>query len=231
MARQGQAIHQILRAEFPERAADGLRILDVASGIGTQAIPLAQLGYQVVARDLSPRAVARLSNEARIRGLQINSAAADMREVSSTVEGSFDAVLAMDNSVPHLLTDEEIVHAFREFRRVLVDRGIILISVRDYEKVDRAPTSVHPYGTRSKDGKTYRLEQRSEWTDPEHYSTTFIFEEFREGSWSPVIRTEAEYYAIPKPRLLSLMNDAGFESGDVKETSFFQPVLIGRIAD
>jgi 2-polyprenyl-3-methyl-5-hydroxy-6-metoxy-1,4-benzoquinol methylase len=231
MARQGLAIHQILRAEFPETAAGGLRVLDVASGIGTQAIPLAQQGYQVVARDLSPGAVARLSQEARIRGLQIDSAVADMREVSGSVEGPFDAVLAMDNSVPHLPTDREIVTAFHEFRRLLADRGRLLISVRDYEKVDRAPTSTHPYGKRTRDGKTYRLEQRWEWVDPEHYSATFLFEEFREGAWSPVLRSQAEYYAIPKPRLLSLMNEAGFEPGEVTETPFFQPVLVGRLAD
>ena len=107
MARQGQSIHQILRAEFPGRAIRELRILDAAAGIGTQAIPLAQLGYQVVARDLSRGAVVRLVQEARVRGLRIDSAAADMREVSGTVEGPFDAVIAMDNSVPHLLRDEE----------------------------------------------------------------------------------------------------------------------------
>ena len=231
MARQGQSIHQILRAEFPGRAIRELRILDAAAGIGTQAIPLAQLGYQVVARDLSRGAVVRLVQEARARGLRIDSAAADMREVSGTVEGSFDAVIAMDNSVPHLLTDEEIVIAFQEFRRVLLDRGRLLISVRDYEKVDRAPTSVHPYGKRTRDGRTYRLEQRWEWTDPEHYSTTFIFEEAREGAWSPVLRTQAEYDAIPKLRLLGLMKKAGFKSEEVKETSCFQPVLIGRLGE
>lgn len=231
MARQGQAIHQILRAEFPGRAVGELRILDVAAGIGTQAIPLAQLGYQVVARDLSSSAVARLSQETRIRGLRINSAVADMREVAGTVEGSFDTVIAMDNSVPHLLTDAGIVTAFQQFRRVLLSCGRLIISVRDYEQVDGAPTSVHPYGERSKDGRTYRLEQRWVWTDPEHYSTTFILEEFREGAWAPVLRTQAECYAIPKPRLLRLMNEAGFKSEEVKDTSFFQPVLIGRLAE
>lgn len=57
--RQGVAIDGILKRELG-RPPEQVRVLDVACGIGTQAIPLAQLGYSVVARDLSVGAVQRL---------------------------------------------------------------------------------------------------------------------------------------------------------------------------
>jgi glycine/sarcosine N-methyltransferase len=40
-----------------ERCVDATRILDVACGIGTQAIGLAKLGYAVTANDISAAAV------------------------------------------------------------------------------------------------------------------------------------------------------------------------------
>src|SRR5215510_6185422 len=63
-----------------EHWGDGIHtILDVACGIGTQALGLAQLNYQVVASDLSEAAVERAKQEAQNRGLDITFGVADMR--------------------------------------------------------------------------------------------------------------------------------------------------------
>jgi glycine/sarcosine N-methyltransferase len=104
MARQGDALVGLIREELESSQPLGRRILDAACGIGTQTLPLAARGFRLVARDVSPAAVARLQREADARKLVID-AVADMRQVRSSVSGSFDVVLAFDNSVSHLLTD------------------------------------------------------------------------------------------------------------------------------
>jgi ubiquinone/menaquinone biosynthesis C-methylase UbiE len=47
----------------------GMRVLDVASGSGALSIPVARLGAEVVAVDLSPVMIERLSDRARAEGL------------------------------------------------------------------------------------------------------------------------------------------------------------------
>ena len=65
---QGRAIAQVLDRTFPERERHSVRVLDVSAGIGTQTIPLAQAGYQVTARDISPaRTAARMLELLTIR--------------------------------------------------------------------------------------------------------------------------------------------------------------------
>lgn len=209
MRRQGAAISEMLQPLGGSRRAGGLRVLDVAAGIGTQSLPLARLGYDVVARDVSTAAVARLSREATERGLTVDARQADMREVSSSVEGVFDAVIAFDNSIPHILSDAEIVATFRGLLELLTDDGALLISVRDYDDVDRAPTSSHPYGERNRDGRTIRLGQEWTWLDEDRYRTTMVVEQSVEDGWTELLRTESDYYAISISRLLELMEEAG----------------------
>jgi hypothetical protein len=151
-----------------------------------------------------------------------------MRVVGDSVDGRFDAVIAFDNSIPHLLSDDEIVATFRGFSRLLNPNGTLLISVRDYDRVDRTPTSVHPHGERTRAERAFRLSQEWAWLDDSHYQTTMVVEERVEGRWTDLVRTDAQYYAIPIPRLLDLMDEAGFVSSRVEEVPFFQPVLRGR---
>ena len=129
MARQGGAIAQMLEDLFPEEEKGALRILDVAAGVRTQASPLAELGFQVTARDLSPGSISRLSREATSRGLSIDAAPADMRSVSESVPGSFDAIIAFDNALPHLQTEAEIAATLRQFREMLPPGGVVLIAL------------------------------------------------------------------------------------------------------
>lgn len=92
-------------------------ILDAACGIGTQAIGRSQLGYLVTALDISPGAIERTEGEAARRELVINFSLADLRTLSSSHRELFDLVIACDNSIPHLLSDDEIRIAFGEMNR------------------------------------------------------------------------------------------------------------------
>ena len=55
-------------------------------------------------------------------------------------------MLSFDSSLPHLLTDADLLAAFREFLAVLRPGGIVLCSVRDYERIDRAAYGSHGRG-------------------------------------------------------------------------------------
>ena len=53
--RFGQGLHRLIQGVYPGKASRDIRFYDCTCGIGTQAIGLAQYGYQVTASDLSSR--------------------------------------------------------------------------------------------------------------------------------------------------------------------------------
>src|SRR4051794_39047527 len=75
--RQAADLEGIIREHWGEGR---LTILDVACGIGTQALGLAALGHRVTASDVSAEAVQRARQEARRRALDIPFTVADMRQ-------------------------------------------------------------------------------------------------------------------------------------------------------
>ncbi len=88
--RQAGALATALREHG---VAPGAQVLDAACGIGTQAIGLARRGFRVRASDASPGAVARAREELRRRGLEVEVAVADLRDLASVHPGGFSAVV------------------------------------------------------------------------------------------------------------------------------------------
>ena len=138
MRRQGEVLARLL--PLPNDVGP---LLDVACGIGTQSIALAQLGYRIEGSDISSREVQRANREASARGLQCVFRVDDMRTLMSAPADKFGAVIAMDNALPHLDSDDEIVAAMKAMRRCLLPGGRTLISIRD------SPAPL-PRGRRSK---------------------------------------------------------------------------------
>src|SRR5690606_37755658 len=98
-------------------------------------IGLARLGHDVRGTDLSGAAVMRARREAERLGARLRIGVADMRSLSGYVAGPFEVVCALDNALPHLLTDDELTTALREIAAVLAPGGWFVASLRDYDRL------------------------------------------------------------------------------------------------
>lgn len=222
--RQAAALDGIIRERW---GAGPLAILDVACGIGTQALGLAALGHRVTASDISPGAIERAGREARQRSLDIEFSVADMRRAHAHHGGEFDLVIACDNALPHLLTDEDLLAAFEQLFACTKPGGGCLVTVRDYDREELTGVQVKPYGVREDGDTRYLIWQVWEPRGPV-YDLAMYFVEDRGGPECVTHVMRSRYYAVGTGRLLELMRRAGFEQVERLDGRFYQPVLVGR---
>ena len=223
--RQADQLTTIIRERWDRIAPH--TILDVSCGIGTQAIGLAKRGFTVTASDLSEQAIARARIEGQKRSVQVNFSVCDMREAYTHHRGPFDIVLSADNSITHLLTEEDLLLALQQFYECTRPGGGCLLTVRDYDQEERGVGIVKPYGVREETGKRYLIFQVWDFVD-QTYDLTMYFVEDDRGSEQLVTHAmRTRYNAVGTDDLLSLMREAGFSSTERIDGQFYQPVLVG----
>ena len=223
IAWQGQALASLLASEWGSLPHN---VLDAAVGIGTQALGLATLGFQVTGSDISPVAVHRAGDEAARRGIRLPCFIADVRALPVR-SATFDAVIACDNALPHLLCEDEIHQALQECLRCLRPNGGCVISMRDYE-VPPPPGTVETrdYGDRTWSGRACRLSQIWRWHGA-FYDVAFELVT-KDGAKEVVARTPpTTYFAIRTERVAMLMEQVGFTRVRRIDGCLFQPVLVG----
>lgn len=223
IARQGQALASLLASEWGSLPHN---VLDAAVGIGTQALGLATLGFQVTGSDISPVAVHRAGDEAARRGIRLPCFMADVRALPVR-SATFDAVIACDNALPHLLSEDEIHQALQECLRCLRPNGGCVISMRDYV-IPPSPGTVETrdYGDRTWAGRACRLSQIWRWHGA-FYDVTFELVT-KDDAKEVVARTPpTTYFAIRTERVAMLMEQAGFTRVRRIDGCLFQPVLVG----
>jgi SAM-dependent methyltransferase len=221
--RQGDQLSALIKTEW----SNSKRVLDVSCGIGTQAIGLAEHGYSVAGSDISVNAIGRAEHEARARGAIVLFSVCDMRQAHDHHGSGFDVVISCDNSLPHLLTDADLLVALKEMLACLSVGGGCIVSVRDYEKEERGRNIFKPYGVRIENQKRYLIFQVWDF-EGDHYDLAFYFVE--EDLSSSKVKTHvmrSRYYAISITRLLELMRQAGFKNVRRLDHVFYQPVLLG----
>ncbi len=223
---QGAQLGALIEAEWPGRS----KVLDVTCGIGTQAIGLALQGYCVTASDLSAREIDRARAEAARRGLDVALSVCDVRQAHAHHGSGFDVAISCDNSLPHLLTDDDLALAFRQMLACLAVGGGCIVTVRDYAREERGTNLVKPHGVRIENGKRYLLFQVWDF-DGDHYDLTFfVVEEDLSTGEVDTHKMRSRYYAVSTDRLCELMRDAGFRDVRRIDGAFYQPVLVGTRA-
>jgi SAM-dependent methyltransferase len=229
MARQAAALAPILESECG--SVNGLRVLDCACGIGTQSLGLARLGCWITGCDLSSAAVERARREAGQRGLDVRLLSADLLDLSAVPDGNFDAAIAMDNVLPHLDTDDQILQAARQVRGKLRQGGVFLASIRDYDRLAREKPVVQGPAFYADGGRRRIVHQVWDWLDDHHYVVHLYITLETAAGWA-ARHYVSRYRALLREELEAILRRAGFAERRwvfPGEGGFYQPLVIAKV--
>jgi len=165
--RQASVLGGILRRECADTRP--IRVLDCACGIGTQSLGLAMKGFEVEGCDISSGAVQRARLEASKRGLSVPFSVANMLQLTALGRSSFDAVICIDNALPHLESDEQLLQAAQQAHAKLRAGGSFIGSIRDYDRfIVERPTAHGPsfYSDRDRRRMVFQI---WDWLDERCY--------------------------------------------------------------
>lgn len=225
--RQASALHQILT-----EVLDGEQgtILDCMCGVGTQAIGLAAHGHEVMGTDVSREAIIEARRNAIRHGVTATFEVGDVRDLSQRT-GTFDAVLSIDNSLPHLLTELDLTVAARGIHDRLRTGGVAILSMRDYDRTvagNSRPTTTHPKMWRAPDGLRIAF-QTWDWIDDCCYRIEQFLLRQCEHTWHTSSFRGATYRAWRREEVSSALESAGFDAIAWRlpaDSGFHQPLAL-----
>jgi glycine/sarcosine N-methyltransferase len=248
--RQGAVLDGFIRSHLDAQAHT---VLDCTCGIGTQAIGLATRGYSVHATDLSPAAVERARTEAKAFEVSMRFDVVDIRALETKVTAAFDVVIACDNAVSHFVSDTDLLRAASQMCARLRPHGLLLISIRDYDRVvealshqvSAADPGMPGVCSQSASGRSHATLPRVyddadgrrivfqvwDWAaDERSYTVNQFFVQTKGENWHTSHHT-ARFRALLRAELSAILCEAGFVKirWHMPETSgFYQPIVTAR---
>ncbi|MFP4107198.1 MAG: class I SAM-dependent methyltransferase [Phycisphaerae bacterium] len=111
--------------------------IDVACGTGLYALSLAAAGVETVGADISRGMLDHAKRQADRENLSLDWIQAPMQSLAEESDRTFDAVLCMGNSIPHLLDETDLDRTLAAFAGLLNPRGVLVIQLLNYEKLLR----------------------------------------------------------------------------------------------
>jgi SAM-dependent methyltransferase len=130
-------------------------ILDVACGTGRHCFHFETLNVETVAGvDPSIKSLEVAKSKAAASGSEVRFIEASFADVSEKLNERFDLVCSLGNSISHLLTYDDLEQAFRNFRQLVSDDGIILVQALNWEaRLARQERFFAPRGHSSSKGQ------------------------------------------------------------------------------
>jgi len=122
------------------------KILDVATGTGFHSVQLLKAGFEVTSVDGSAEMLTKAFDNARGRGMILNTIHADWRWLNRDVHSKYDAIICLGNSFTHLFNENDRRRALAEFYAALRHDGVLILDQRNYDAIlDVGFDSKHKY--------------------------------------------------------------------------------------
>ncbi len=150
------------------------RILDCSCGIGTLAIALAKLGYQVSGSDGSPGMIQQATLAARNADVNIPLRCCTWKDLPAYFTDPFDLVFCMGNSIGHVRDGAEMLRSLEGMRAVLRNGGKLVIQSLNWEQLRKENTRFTHFQWRERGGQ--RCLPIYVWTFPEKFDDPHTIE-------------------------------------------------------
>jgi glycine/sarcosine N-methyltransferase len=214
--------HEVLHREMEQLrptigTSEGGAVLDCSCGMGSQAIALAKLGWQVMATDIAETRLAIARQRAKLDGIQVEWGICDMRDLGQRFDAQFEWVVTCFG-LYEITDDADIQRAVDGMYVALKPGGRCYARLRDMDVLmEEKPRHEFHGEVRTPHGRVFCIE---DWEyESETHATqiyAFLTEDERYGDWRRW-RTEAvgtRKRAIRQSELAQFLARAGFE--DVK---------------
>lgn len=229
---QGITIKNILNQYLQEQPAS---ILDCTCGIGTQAIALSLLNYNLFASDICESEIKIAKYEAQKLNLNIKFFVADCRYLNKRFKNQkFPVIISMDNSLPHLLTKNDMTRAFQSICSQLTIDGLFISSFRDYDKLlIEKPRQANPIRVHDVDQNIRIINLKIwDWFNDKVKTTQYLIEDMSGN----ITVTKGIFYswAITKEQIEQIALNSGFKYIKwlcPEETGYFEPILLLKNSD
>jgi glycine/sarcosine N-methyltransferase len=216
LASEGPFLERVLRD------SGAVRVLDAACGSGGHALALARWGYEAAGADASPVMIALARQKAAEAGLPVPfvvsdlAGLADMSQSEPAHQGErFDAVLCLGNSLPHLLTQADLVAALRGIAGVLRPGGLFVTQNLNYDlRWVRQPRFFAAQGG-VLDGREVLVWRFADY-EPDAGRIAFHIALFRKGGGSAAVRDwDVQVHTTPqrplfRADLYAALSEVGF---------------------
>jgi 2-polyprenyl-3-methyl-5-hydroxy-6-metoxy-1,4-benzoquinol methylase len=104
--------------------------VDLGAGHGLQSIPLAELGFKILAVDFNQQLINEL--KANSNGLAITTKIADIRDLNTFLKDRSALIVCCEDTISHLDNKKEIEKIIEDISNSLINGGKVILSFRDY---------------------------------------------------------------------------------------------------
>jgi hypothetical protein len=145
-------------------------------------------------------------------------------------DGDFDAVICMDNALPHLEGAEQMLQALTQIRGKLRAGAVFMASIRDYDSLVQERPVVQGPAFYTDQGKRRIVHQVWDWIDGRRYAFhLYITREVQDG-WETQ-HYVSNYRAVLREEFSRTLQAAGFVDCRwilTAESGFYQPIVLAK---
>lgn len=141
-------------------------VLDVACGGGHHAIALAFEGYAVSGADLSAEMVDLARRNAAQADVSIRFEQTGFADIGTRFNMTFDAVLCLGNSLPHVLTEADQLEALTAMHGRLRRGGVLVLQNLNYDSRWKNRPRFFALNPVTLDGRTSLIWRMADYHDP-----------------------------------------------------------------
>jgi ubiquinone/menaquinone biosynthesis C-methylase UbiE len=178
-------------------------VLDCACGTGHHVMMLKKMGYDIRGSDLSPAMINKARANLKEKKIDVTLKISDFKDLNKKFDEKFDAIICVGNSLPHLLTDEDLTLALTEMNEILNENGILILEQRNYDKLLKSKKRFFPVAFRENEVFFYVLD---------FFPSEIIFNIININTSTQTLQTyTTKYNALKIDKLKELLHTSGFQ--------------------